>query len=148
MTAPWLSLALKELRAGIREIEGEGDHPRIVEYHATTGRWEDDEVPWCSSFVNWCMEEAGVSRTGSALARSWLAWGKGISHPPVGAVCVLKRGGEGQPGIEVLKAPGHVGFYMGPSSSTEILLLAGNVSNAINVRPYPTSRVLSYRWPG
>lgn len=148
LTPSWLAVALQEQAAGIREVEGEGDHPRIVEYHATTGRWEDDEVPWCSSFVNWCLDQAGYGRTGSALARSWLFWGKPIVEPPVGAIVILQRGDGPQPGPEVLKAPGHVGFYMGPASSSEILVLGGNQSDAVNTRVYPAGRVLGYRWPG
>ena len=148
LTPPWLAIALEEQRAGIREIEGEGDHPRIVEYHATTGGWLDDEVPWCSSFLNWCMDQAGMSRTASGRARSWLFWGKQIIHPPIGSICILKRGSGDQPGPDVLKAPGHCGFYMGPASATEILMLGGNQSNAVTTRPYPAERVLGYRWPG
>ncbi|KKK66354.1 hypothetical protein LCGC14_2964930, partial [marine sediment metagenome] len=41
----------------------------------------EDETPWCSSFVNFCVCEAGynpIKETGSARARSWLSWGVGV----------------------------------------------------------------------
>jgi uncharacterized protein (TIGR02594 family) len=144
----WLQIAHGELLDGVAEIEGEADSPRVLEYHATTsGRFEDDEVPWCSSFVNWCLEQAEEETTGSARARSWLAWGTAISEPPAGAVTILKRGREPQPGPDVIEAQGHVGFIIGPASASEILLLAGNQGNAVSVRIYPRSAVLGYRWP-
>ena len=147
--APWMSAAWKELHEGVREVEGSGNSPRIIEYHAlTSGDFQDDEVPWCSSFVNWCMYQAGASRTNSARARSWLAWGKSITHPPVGAVTILQRGAGPQPGPAVINAPGHVGFYVGAASDRDILLLAGNQSNAVNVRTFPLTSVLGFRWPG
>lgn len=145
----WLRIARRELHDGVKEVSGPGDNPRIVQYHAaTSGAFEDDEVPWCSSFVNWCMDQAGISRTNSARARSWLAWGKGITHPPIGAITILSRGVGPQPGPEVIKAPGHVGFYLGEASASEILLLGGNQGDAVNVRAYPAAAVLGFRWPG
>ncbi len=145
----WLRIAREELHDGVQEIVGPADNPRIIEYHAaTSGKFEDDEVPWCSSFVNWCMDQSGVSRTNSARARSWLAWGKSITHPPVGAVTILQRGAGPQPGADVIKAPGHVGFYVGDASPKEILLLAGNQGDAVNVRVFPRAAVLGFRWPG
>jgi uncharacterized protein (TIGR02594 family) len=134
---------------GVREVAGPGDNPRVVEYHAaTSGKFVDDEVPWCSSFVNWCMEQSSIGKTGSARARSWLAWGKRINPPPVGAIAILQRGVGPQPGPEVIKAPGHVGFYVGDASPEEILLLGGNQDNEVNVRVYPRAAVLAFQWPG
>lgn len=145
----WLRIALQEQREGVCEVAGPGDNPRIVQYHAaTSGKFPDDEIPWCSSFVNWCMEQAGVSRTNSARARSWLVWGKSITHPPIGAVTILQRGIGPQPGADVIKAPGHVGFYVGHADATLIQLLGGNQGDAVNVRSYPASAVLGFRWPG
>ena len=45
----------------ITEISGDKDNQKIVEYHqATTLKAQDDETPWCSSFVNWCYIVAGL----------------------------------------------------------------------------------------
>ena len=56
MKPKWLEIALKEV--GVSEIKG-GENKRILEYHAsTTLKAKEDEIPWCSSFVNWCMVQA------------------------------------------------------------------------------------------
>jgi uncharacterized protein (TIGR02594 family) len=137
---PWLTVALQEARRGVFEVPGDGHHPRILDYHATTTLAASaDEIPWCAAFVGWCMVEVGIHPTRSAAARSWLPWGRSLGDiPALGAVAVLSRG-----------APpsGHVGFYVGHSNPREILLLGGNQSNSVCIRPFPTSRVLSYRWP-
>lgn len=73
--APWLDIAKAEL--GVKEIPGKKHNERILEYHkATSLESTEDEVPWCSSFVSWCLEKAGVPSTRNAWARSYLAWGK------------------------------------------------------------------------
>lgn len=151
MTGPsWLRVAEAELRRGIFEVIGPVDNPRIVEYHShTTLDASDDEVPWCSSFLNWCVHSSDedLEGTRSARARSWLAWGIPITIPAHGAIVVLKRGTGPQPGASVIDAPGHVGFYVGPARSDQILVLGGNQSNSVCVDSYPESRVLGYRWP-
>ena len=45
---------------------------------------------------------------------------------------------------------GHVAFFVrteGRGSSQKHYVLGGNQRNAVNVRPYPASRVLGFRWP-
>lgn len=64
-SAPWLEIARGEL--GQREIKGDAHNPRILEYHQSVrGKITSDETPWCSSFVNWAMEKAGIRGTDSA----------------------------------------------------------------------------------
>lgn len=148
MEPPWLSIALDEMRDGVVEVPGPGDEPRVVEYHSATSlAAQDDEVPWCSSFVNWCMWEGGIGATRSARARSWLRWGVAVDPPPYGAVVVLQRGGGNQPGRNVVEAPGHVGFYVGHAGPEEVLILGGNQGDAVCIKGYPADRVLDYRWP-
>ena len=61
----WLEIAEREMETGVEEGPQEEDNPRILEYHSTTTLHADeDSVPWCSSFVNWCMTEAGYQGTG------------------------------------------------------------------------------------
>lgn len=135
----WLQAARGEL--GVKEIPGPEHNDRVLEYLATTrlGRWAQgrDETPWCSAFVNWCMARAGQEGTDSAAARSWLGWGVELEEPKVGCVVVLKRG-----------APpsGHVALFERQEGTT-LHLLGGNQANSVCVKPYPVSRLLSYRWP-
>jgi uncharacterized protein (TIGR02594 family) len=147
---PWMGVAQLELTAGVGEIAGPDDDPRVVEYHQTTTlAATDDEVPWCSSFVNWCMKGGGVEYTKSARARSWLKWGMTLPDRwiPYGAVLILKRGIGAQPGPNVIDAPGHVGFFAGYASPKHLLLLGGNQSNAVNISIYELDRLLGVRWP-
>jgi len=134
----WMPVAFDEL--GVKEVPGDGDNPRIVEYHqATTLKATDDEVPWCSAFVNWVMRESGYTYTKSAAARSWLTWGDEIELPMYGAVTVLRRGSN--------PAQGHVGFFVDQPEAGVIRLLGGNQSDSVNITVFPASRVIGYRWP-
>lgn len=130
----WYKVARKEV--GVKELIGNADNPRIVEYHATTTlRATDDEIPWCSSFINWCMQQAGYTGSRSAAARSWMTWGRAIAKPVHGCVVVLTRQGGG-----------HVGLYE-REDDVYVWLLGGNQDDAVNVRAYHKSRVLGYRLP-
>lgn len=133
--APWMPFAVAQI--GIQEFPGPASNPRIVEYQKTTGAGKDDEIPWCSSFVNWCVSQAGLHGTRSAAARSWLSWGTSLDKPRPGCVVVLSRGKNPQ--------KGHVGFYV-RSSGAFVELLGGNQSNSVKIQSYPKSRVLAFRW--
>lgn len=136
MDPRWLLIALREM--GVAETPGPGDNPRIVDYHAATlGRFRDDEVPWCSSFLNWCMAKAGFTPTGSAMARSWLTWGVPLDQPRLGAVTVFQRG---------TPPAGHVGLHLAGDEEL-VWVLGGNQGDRVSVAPYPRARLLGYRWP-
>lgn len=131
--------AIGELLAGVNEIVGHEHNPRIVEYHATTTlAATNDEVPWCSSFVCWCVEQAGIASTRSARARSWLDWGL-HGDAARGAIVVLSRGANPQ--------SGHVGFFVEHDREQRFFLLGGNQSNAVTIESFPWTRVLDVRWP-
>lgn len=134
--APWLSIAYGEL--GQREIAGEADNPRIVEYHkATTLKATDDETPWCSSFACWCLEQAGYRHPKSARSRDFIDHEsmERLDKPRVGCVVVLTR-----------KGGGHVGF-LAEDKPNVAMLIGGNQGNAVSIRDYPVNRVLGYFWP-
>ena len=134
----WYLIARKELESGVIEIRGEEHNPRIIEYHQSTSlKATDDETAWCSSFVNWCVDMAGLKGTDSAAARSWLKWGKSIDEPKEGAIVVLKRGNK--------PWQGHVGFFVGIKDN-HILMLGGNQGNEVNISSYSKDRLLDYRW--
>jgi uncharacterized protein (TIGR02594 family) len=123
---------------GTKEIPGAKDNPRIVEYAATTSlHADDDETPWCSSFVNWVVKQAGLKGTGSAAARSWMTWGIPTPSPVPGCVVVLKRG-----------APpsGHVTIY-DRDNGDFIACIGGNQGDQVKISNYPKSDVLAYRIP-
>ena len=102
MNYGWMKIAKQEL--GQKEIPGADSNRRIEEYHKTTTLGsKTDSVPWCSSFVNFCITKNGLAETNSALARSWASWGKETSSFVPGCIVVLERG---EP------PKGHVGFFL------------------------------------
>lgn len=145
-TPPWLLVARGEL--GVREYSafrpgpnGATSNPRIEEYQRAANGREDDDVPWCSSFVCWCMEQTGIVSPRRGAARSWLRWGVPLSVPVPGCVVVLWRESR-----ESYK--GHVGIFdrFGQQPDS-VVLLGGNQANAVRTASFPSSRVLAYRWP-
>ncbi len=115
-------------------------NPRITEYHAGTNiEGYDDKASWCSSFVNWVLARSGIAGTGSALARSWLAWGEPLDKPVPGCIAVLSR--EDPTGWK-----GHVGFFLRIEDG-RIHLLGGNQLEEVREHSYPLETVLGYRWP-
>lgn len=132
---PWMDIANKEI--GIQEIEGHKHNHRIIEYHSvTTLKATEDEVPWCASFVSWCLEKANIISTKDAWARSYLNWGVKIDKPIYGCICVFSRG----------STSGHVAFYISENEN-QITVLGGNQSDKVCISSYPKERLLSYRMP-
>ncbi len=147
---PWMVVANAELALNVREIHGPQHNPRILMYHDETSLdASEDEIPWCSSFANYCIRQCGLGLRGthSARARSWLRWGQSLTIPAYGSIVVFSRGLGPQPGPEVLEAAGHVGFFVGQPNHKQIEVLGGNQSNAVRLSVYGTERLLGYRWP-
>lgn len=134
----WLDIAKGE--DGIHELPGPENNARIVEYLSSTeleiGLAAREETPWCSAFVNWVMMKAGMPRTRSAMARSWLKWGR-ATVPRLGAITVFKRG---------LPPSGHVAFYIS-DDGINVKVFGGNQGNKVCYALYPKSDVIDYRWP-
>jgi uncharacterized protein (TIGR02594 family) len=130
-------VAKKEL--GISEVSGSGNNPRVIEYHrATSLKSTQDSVPWCSAFANFCIVKAGGLGTNSAVARSWLHWGKEINAPMTGDVVVFSSPARGP-------EAGHVAFFVEKSSFGFIKVLGGNQNDEVCYKDEPTFLVLGYR---
>ena len=103
-----LKIAFNEL--GVEEITGEQHNPQVVKYAEETGIQgiTSDEIPWCSTFVNWVAWKAGLQYSGKPNARSWLNIGTRAPRPEPGDIVVFWR-----------ESPqswkGHVGFFLGLS---------------------------------
>ncbi len=111
-------------------------NPQIEKYLSCVGMPSDDKIPWCSAFVNWCLMEAGLTGTHSALARSFLSWGIEIDSPQPGDIVVIRRG--------VSKVKGHVYFYLDHGKGW-IYGIGGNQNDRVGVNTYSSLRHLSYR---
>ena len=119
----WMAIARGE--TGQREVAGSRHNARIVAYHQTTSlRARSDETPWCASFVNWSLEQAGHRGTDSAAAISWASWGdrvNGLGNAHNGDVVVIRNKASGQ---------NHVGFFVSGGDG-RVTLLGGNQSNQV-----------------
>jgi len=136
---------LAERFLAIKEVGGAVDNPQIMSMLKLDNSWpQNDEVPWCSAFVNYIAWLSRAPRSKDLRARSWLEVGRGIeldcAEP--GDIIVLKRGTDDGP--EVIDAPGHVGFYAGVFGSL-IEVLGGNQSDTVKVSRYPRDRLLAVR---
>jgi conserved hypothetical protein TIGR02594 len=131
---PWYEIAEKEI--GVTELK---NPKRVIEYHqATSLAAKDTQTPWCSSFVNWILKQAGYKRTNSAWARDWLDYGQKCS-PKKGCILVFERGAPG--------GSSHVTFYTGKETESEYLCLGGNQGDAVCIKGYSKKDLLGCRWP-
>ena len=160
--APWMKVAWEEARKNVKEIRGTGaskTNSDILKYlesvtneigkksylyipvkESQKGIGEKglkgDEIAWCSAFVNWCVEQAGLVGVDHLGAKKWKKWanGKAISGavPVPGAITVLSRG--------------HVGFLVYRENG-KVLMLGGNQGDMVCLASYDASGVDTYLWP-
>lgn len=140
-----IDIAYREYEMQVTKLGGPGTNPRIeLYYRRLDGKplgHDDDEVAWCSYFINFCFSELGQSGSGRANARSWLDWGRPVSGPPRrGDVVVLWRQSRDS-------WKGHVGFFVGYDGEhgDKWLLLGGNQDDAVSIKAYDRDRVLGVR---
>lgn len=145
MKSPY-EIAKEELALHIQEIPGNKDNPRILEYHkCTILKAQHDEVPWCSSFVNYCVNRSRFTgftvpkETKSASARSWQNWGVSTLSPREGDIVVFERRNDGH--------SGHVGFVVSVQKDF-ITTLGGNQDNKVCIKNEPFSKLLCFRMTG
>jgi uncharacterized protein (TIGR02594 family) len=135
----WLTKARSYI--GLTEHPGKKHNPTILKWwQSIRAPFRDDETPWCAGFVGGILEDLGIKSSRSAAARSYTKWGQGLPYPTVGCVVVFWRG-------KPTGWSGHVGFVVGRDAAGNLMVLGGNQGNAVNIKPFSKSRVLSYRWP-
>ncbi|EYF01420.1 NlpC/P60 family protein [Chondromyces apiculatus] len=141
---PWLRVAKAE--RDVKTVAGDGSHPRIVEYHATTslGR-AGDEYAWCSSFINWVLKQVGITGTNNAGAASWVNWGT-ATQPRVGAIVVIFN--QAMKNSSETASGNHCSFLIEETSS-HYIMLGGNQSKSVKVKQYSKEswELKGRRWP-
>jgi len=140
----WLPIARRYL--GTTEIPGPTHDPTILGFIRALGgklaSWvATDETPWCASYANAVLQEAGLpmsAKPGSAdllRAKSFLTYGTALSEPALGCVLVFDRAGGG-----------HVGFYVGETLHA-FRVLGGNQADSVSETWIARDRCRAYRWP-
>ena len=133
---------------GSKEISGTASNPLILAMLQLDTQWpQQDEVPWCSAFVNFVCWLLRLPRSKDLRARSWLNIGRSLDpdEATVGFdIIILQRGSGKQPGPEVIDAPGHVGFFAGFESGI-VLTLGGNQKDSVNVQRFYVNDILGIR---
>ncbi len=124
---------------GLKEIVGQQHEQVILDMldYIGFGYINDDETPWCSTFINYLAKKNGYVRSHELTARSWLKTGGELKSPRLGCIVVFSRGNP--KGWQ-----GHVGIYIN-ENDTHIYCLGGNQKNEVNISMYPKSRLLGYR---
>lgn len=133
---PWMTTALGEFKAGVREVPlGSNSGPKVDVYL----KYAKVSTPnaWCAAFVNWCLAQNGIKGAGASPA-SYLKWGTKLKEPVYGALAIFKTS--------------HIGFYMGKNADGTLKILHGNWSNKVSISsgiydPIYPSQIQEYRFP-
>ena len=131
----YVKIALKEI--GAKEIKGSVHNPRVVEYQKTTsGKYSDDETPWCGAFISWVMKTAGIQHNIKIpeRAKEWKAFGVQTLNPVVGSIAIKDRVGGG-----------HVCIVIGGSINGRLLCVGGNQNDEVNIAQYKRSDFTDFR---
>ncbi len=136
----WLAVAGRELGQQ-RDQNKNQSNPRILDYFKYTDLKDTqdgntDETAWCAAFVNFCLGKVGIKGTNSALAFSFMRFGKALGAPALGSIAVLNYS--------------HVAFVIGKRKDGKIVLLGGNQSprpNRVNITVASPESIKSYRYP-
>lgn len=129
---------------GIQEWPGAKHNPAVIAFGKQAGiDWfTKDEIPWCAIWVNAKLAEVGVPGTVSAMAKSFLKWGRSvpINEARPGDIAVTDRGSD--------PAAGHVFIIAGINGNT-VEALGGNQGNSVSIVPNYLSKIISVRrWDG
>ncbi|MGF6817829.1 uncharacterized protein (TIGR02594 family) [Paraburkholderia atlantica] len=145
--APWMEIAEREFKAGVRRRGAKHPDQHILEYFTATsaGRQKTDTIAYCAAFINWCMTQSGYNGSHSAMANSFAKWGRPTrgNKPAYGAVALVHFPEGGY----------HVTFVNGRPSNVIngrlIATLGGNQGHAHEVShsKLPASWVVHYRFP-
>lgn len=144
--APWLDLARIDLSAGVKEIKGSANHPRIMEMYRTVGRPEikSEATSWCAAAVGTWLKESDFPippKATNLMAMSYETYGKRLDTFRPGAICVFYRSK-----LRERDWRRHVAIGVRDLGS-HIECIGGNQSNAVTVAKFPKRDLVAMRWP-
>lgn len=133
---PWIAYARQQI--GTKETPGAGNTAKIMQWLKNLKSWiKDDATPWCGTFAAECLRANKLWYPAEFYrAKSFLNMGVKLDRPAYGSVVIFERTGGG-----------HVGFVVGKDKTGNLMVLGGNQSDAVNIKPFAVSRVVGYRWP-
>lgn len=143
ISAPlWLQAGIKLI--GIHEGPGGADNTVIIDWAKEEGgdiakEYTHDSIPWCALFCNHCLTLAGIKGTGSLWALDFAGKWPSVKliGPAVGAFAPMVRSGGG-----------HIVQIVGKDQHGNFMCLGGNQSDAVNIEPFPVSRLnKGFWWP-
>ena len=138
----WLQAGLKLI--GVKETLGVKDNSLIIDWAKDEGgniakTYTHDSIPWCALFANHCLTKAGLKGTESLWALDFAGQWPSVKllGPAVGAFAPMLRDGGG-----------HIGIVVGVDQHGNVMLLGGNQSDAVNIKPFAKSRLnKGFWWP-
>ncbi len=138
----WLEAGLKLI--GTHEGPGSKDNPVIIDWAKEEGgdiaaEYTHDSIPWCALFADHCLTKAGLKGPGTLWALDFAGKWPSIklNGPAVGAFAPMLRSGGG-----------HIIQVVGRDQYGHIMGLGGNQSDAVNIEPFPLSRLnKGFWWP-
>ena len=128
-------------------------NPVIVEFFRSTNyKAENDMVPWCAAFVNWCLRRTNRLSSNSAASQSFLnadLFEQFTTEPTVGDLAIFTCYS-----VDTGKSVGlgHVAFVAEKPSTDRILLAGGNQTKNgtsmicrkyYSLKPLRTTRTIS-----
>ena len=142
---PWIFEAKKLI--GLTENTSKSAHnERIIMMLKAMGRfngenkawWMDDETPWCGLFAGYTLGICDRYVVNEWYrAKAWMSSDMTkLNNPAYGCIVVFSRAGGG-----------HVGFLVGKDKQGNLMILGGNQSNAVNIKPFDVNRATGFYWP-
>jgi uncharacterized protein (TIGR02594 family) len=138
----WLQAGMRYI--GTKETMGAKDNPVIINWAKDEGgevakTYTHDSIPWCALFANMCLTKVGLKGTESLWALDFAGQWPAVKliGPAVGAFAPMLRDGGG-----------HIGIVVGQDQNGNVMLLGGNQSDAVNIKPFARSRLnKGFWWP-
>jgi len=87
-------LSVAQSQIGQGELFGNNRGPAVQRYLK-----RNSALPWCASFVSYCLEISGTHKRYTLLAKDFLSFGYKVAKPLPGDIVVFTRTGGGHTGI-------------------------------------------------
>lgn len=123
----WLINARRD--AGVAEIPGPANNPRIIEMFTHTSYHAQSEEAWCAAGVCTWLEECGLPSPHRADAKSFIGYGTELDTPREGCICVILA--KHKDSDKAMTTSGyHVGLWLGEDTE-KFYLWGANQSNTV-----------------